>query len=132
MSAGGSSIRLQLLAPARVKHGEPVPFTLHIVNAGDRRATLYLQGRPPAFDLLVQDDAGRMIWRRLAGATRLMVLGVRELGPGDALDFGDVWPQQDEAGRPVAPARYHLTAIVPGEPGRELRSEEVILDILRS
>jgi len=132
MSAGGSSIRLELLAPARVDQGEPVPFTLHVINAGDRPATLYLQGRPPAFDLQVQDDAGRMIWRRLAGATLLMVLGLRELGPGDALDFEDVWTQHDEAGRLVAPGRYRLIAIVPGEPGRELRSEEVILDVLSS
>jgi hypothetical protein len=132
VSAGGSGIRLRLLAPARVPEGEPVPFTLRILNAGGRPATLYFQGRPPAFDLVVQDDAGRMVWRRLAGATLLMVLGVRQLAPGEALEFSDAWSQQDHAGRPVPPGRYRLTGIVPGEPGLELRSPDVVLEIARS
>ena len=132
MSAGASGIRLQLLAPARVVEGEPVPFTLQIVNAGGRPATLYHQGRSPGFDLVVHDDAGRMVWRRLAGATILMILGIRELAPGETLRLEDTWSQQDDRGRPVPPGRYRLSGIVPGEPGRELRSPEAILEIARS
>jgi hypothetical protein len=132
MPDGGSSIRLELLAPARVRAGEPVHFTLRIVNADDRPATLYLQGRPPAFDLVVHDEAGELIWQRLAGATLLMVLGHRELGPGETLDFDAVWSQVDQAGGPVAPGRYGLTGIVPGEPGQELRSRDVGLHIVSS
>jgi hypothetical protein len=132
MSTGGSSIRVELLAPARVSEGEPVPFTLQIVNAGGRPATLYHQGRSPAFDLVVQDDRGRLVWQRLAGATLLMVLGVRQLAPGETLELEDTWRQQDGAGRPVPPGRYRLTGIVPGEPDRELRSPEVVLEIAHS
>jgi len=130
MSAGASGIRIDLLAPARAHPGEPVPFTLHLSNAGDRPAPVYLQGRPPAFDLVVQDEVGRMVWRRLAGSTRLMVLGVRELGPGESLDFADAWSQQDQSGRQVPPGPYRLAGIVPGEPGMELRSRDVGLEIL--
>ena len=132
MSAGGSSIRLELLAPPRARQGEAVRFTLRVVNAGDRPATLYLQGRPPAFDLVVHDNAGGLIWDRLSGTTLLMVLGVRELAPGETLDFDGVWSQVDQAGRPVAPGRYRLTGIVPGEPGLELRSRSVSLHIVSS
>jgi hypothetical protein len=132
VSASATGIRIQLLAPARVSAGEPVPFTLQIVNAGGRPATLYHQGRSPAFDLVVQDDTGRMVWQRLAGATLLMILGVRQLAPGETLQLEDTWSQQDGAGRPVPPGRYRLIGIVPGEPGRELRSPEVVLEIARS
>jgi intracellular proteinase inhibitor BsuPI len=129
VTAGGSGLRLQLLAPARVPQGEPVRFTLHIVNAGDRPALLYLQGRPPAFDLEVRDGSGRILWRRLAGATIQMVLGLRELAPGEGLDFEDIWPQQDQAGRPVPPGRYRLTGVLPGELDRALRSADITLEI---
>jgi hypothetical protein len=129
MSGGGSSLRLRLLAPAQVRQGEPVRFTLLIVNAGDRPAVLYLQGRPPAFDLLVRDGSGTVVWRRLAGATIQMVLGLRDLAPGETLEFEDAWSQVDQAGRPVPPGRYRLAAAVPGEPGRELRSPDAVLEI---
>lgn len=132
MSAGAawSDIRLQLLAPSRVPQGGTVPFTLRIVNAGRRPATLYVQGRPPAFDLMVHDASGRLVWRRLAGASVAMVLGVRQLAPGDVVDLEDVWRQTDAAGNPVPPGRYLLTGVVPGEPDRDLRSRPAELDIL--
>ncbi len=128
--AGGSGIELRLLAPARVVSGEPVPVTLRIENAGGRPATLYLQGRPPAFDITVHDASGRQVWRRLEGATVAMVLGIRELAPGESLELEDVWRQTDAAGHPVPPGRYRLTGLLPGEPGPGLRSAPAHLDIL--
>jgi hypothetical protein len=130
--AGGSDIHLQLLAPARVHQGEPVRLTLRIVNAGDRPATVYLQGRPPAFDVTVHEALGRQVWRRLEGATVAMVLGIRELAPGEWLEFEDTWRQTDAAGRAVPPGRYRLTGLLPGEPGRGLRSTPAPLEILPS
>jgi Intracellular proteinase inhibitor len=128
--AGGSGIELRLLGPARVLLGEPVPVTLRIENAGRRPATLYLQGRPPAFDITVHDASGRQVWRRLEGATVAMVLGIRELAPGESLELEDVWRQIDAAGRPVPPGRYRLTGFLPGEPDPGLRSAPTHLDIL--
>ena len=127
---GGSGIQLRLLAPARVVVGEPVPVTLRTENAGGRPATLYLQGRPPAFDITVHDASGRQVWRRLEGATVAMVLGIRELAPGESLELEDIWRQADAAGHPVPPGRYRLTGLLPGEPGSELRSAPAHLDIL--
>jgi hypothetical protein len=89
-------------------------------------------GGPRAIDLVVHDAVGRIVWRRLAGTTLLMVLGIRELAPGESLEFADVWPQQDQSGRPVPPGSYRLAGIVPGEPGKELRSRDVVLEILRA
>ncbi len=132
VGVGGSDIQLQLLAPARVPRGETIPFTLRIVNAGDRPATVYFQGRPPAFDLIVQDASGRQIWRRLDGAVVAMVLGIRELAPGEFLELEDVWRQTNAAGDVVPPGRYRLTGLVPGEPGRGLRSLPADLDIVAS
>ncbi len=128
--AGGSGIQLRLLAPARVVVGEPVPVTLRIENAGGRPATLYLQGRPPAFDITVHDASGRQVWRRLEGAIVAMVLGIRELAPGESLELEDIWRQTDAAGHPVPPGRYRLTGLLPGEPGSGLRSAPARLDIL--
>jgi hypothetical protein len=140
VGAKGSGVQLQLLAPARAPQGEAVPFTLRIVNAGDRPATAYFQGRPPAFDLIVHDASGRQVWRRLEGAAVAMVLGVRELAPGESLDLGDVWRQTNSAGLLVPPGRYRvprpvargLTGLVPGEPDRGLRSPPAELEILPS
>jgi hypothetical protein len=73
-----------------------------------------------------------MVWRRLSGATLLMVLGVRELAPSETLEFEDTWLQRDRAGRPVPAGRYRLTGIVPGEPGRELSSAAAFLEIARA
>jgi hypothetical protein len=129
MRADASGLTLELLAPARVPEGEPLRFTLRILNAGDRPANLYLQGRPPAFDLVVRDDAGRTVWRRLGGAVISMVLGVRELAPGEAVEFEGTWPLEDAAGHPVPPGRYRLTGVVPAEPDHELRSSDVRLEI---
>ena len=127
---GGSGIKLRLFAPARVLQGEPVPVTLRIENAGGRPATLYLQGRPPAFDVTVHDASGRQVWRRLEGAVVAMVLGVRELAPGESLELEDTWRQTDAAGDLVPPGRYRLTGLLSGEPGRRLRSAPARLDIL--
>jgi intracellular proteinase inhibitor BsuPI len=131
-SAGRSDVHLHLLVPARVHQGEPVRFSLRIVNAGERPATVYFQGRPPAFDVTVHDASGRQVWRRLEGAIVAMVLGIRELAPGEWLEFEDSWRQTDAAGSRVPPGRYRLTGLLPGEPGRELRSPPVEVEILPS
>ncbi|HEU4955441.1 MAG TPA: BsuPI-related putative proteinase inhibitor [Gemmatimonadales bacterium] len=109
-----------------------MPVILRIENAGGRPATLYLQGRPSAFDITVHDASGRQVWRRLEGAVVAMVLGVRELAPGESLQLEDTWRQTDAAGHLVPPGRYRLTGLLPGEPGRELRSAPARLDILPS
>jgi Intracellular proteinase inhibitor len=104
----GDSMTLELSAPNEVRAGEPVPFTIRITNRGTSPLTLYLRGRPVAFDLIVTDARGKVTWRRLENATVSMILQVRELAPGETLTFEDVWPQRTNAGSPVQPAEYRV------------------------
>ena len=104
------SMTVELLVPDRVRTGEPVPITVRATNQGTAPATLYLRGRPIAFDVIVTDARGKVVWQRLKGATISMVLQVRELKPGDSLTLEDVWPQHTNAGAVVEPGDYHLKA----------------------
>ncbi len=107
------SMRFEVAAPREVRQGEPVPVTLRVTNTADRPLTLYLQGRPTAFDIIVKNEAGAVVWRRLEGQMITAILGVRTLGPGEALAFEDVWPQRDGAGRAVPPGLYTITGALP-------------------
>jgi Intracellular proteinase inhibitor len=101
---------VELSVPDRVRAGEPVPITVRATNRGTAPATLYLRGRPIAFDVIVTDARGKIVWRRLEGATITMILQVRELKPGESLTLEDVWPQHNNAGAAVEPGEYHLKA----------------------
>jgi hypothetical protein len=104
------SMTVELSVPDHVRPGEPVPLTVRATNRGTAPATLYLRGRPIAFDVIVTDARGKMVWRRLQGATIAMVLQVRELKPGESLILEDTWQQRSNAGAAVAPGEYHLKA----------------------
>jgi len=102
------SMTVELSAPPTVRTGEPVPLTIRVTNRGAAPATLYLRGRPIAFDLIVTDARGKVVWRRLQGAITSMVLQVRVLEPGDTLTLEDTWQQRTNAGSPVPAGVYHL------------------------
>jgi uncharacterized protein (DUF58 family) len=104
------SMTVELSVPAHVRAGEPVPLTVRATNRGTAPVTLYLRGRPIAFEVIVTDARGKVVWRRLKGATISMVLQVRELKPGESLTLEDIWPQQTNAGAAVEPGEYHLKA----------------------
>jgi len=114
------SMRVELVVPSRVAAGQPVPMTLRLRNTLDRPITLYLQGRPVAFDLVVEQSEGAVIWRRLEGAAASAILGVRTLAPGEVLDFKESWDQRSRAGRQVRPGKYSVSGSVltDGEPIR--------------
>ena len=94
--------------PPEVRQGDPVPVTLRLRNTSPRPLTVYLQGRPTAFDIEVTNQAGRVVWRRLAGEPVQAILGVQTLAPGASLTFEDAWPQRDQAGRSIPPGHYTL------------------------
>jgi uncharacterized protein (DUF58 family) len=114
------SMRVELVVPSKVAVGQPVPMTLRIRNTSDRPITLYLQGRPVGFDLVVEQPDGEVVWRRLEGATVSAILGVRTLAPGEVLDLEESWKQQTRAGRRVKPGDYSVSGSVltDGEPIR--------------
>ncbi len=102
------SLRLTLEFRERVREGEPVPVTLRVENVGSATLDLYLTGRPVAFDLVVTDREGAVVWRRLEGEIMAAVLRIEILEPGGALSFDDVWDQRSNAGEPVTAGEYFL------------------------
>jgi hypothetical protein len=106
------SMRVELVVPPKVAVGQPVAMTLRIRNTQDQPITLYLQGRPVAFDLVVERSDGEVIWRRLEGAAVTAILGVRTLTPGEILELKQRWDQRTQAGRRVRPGRYSVTGAV--------------------
>jgi hypothetical protein len=102
------SMTLELSAPHEVRAGEPVALAIRLTNTGKEPMTLYLRGRPIAFDLIVTDARGKIVWRRLENAVTSMVLQVRELPPGETLTFEDVWTQRTNAGALVQPGEYRV------------------------
>lgn len=105
-------MRVEIVAPATVRKGRPVRLALKVSNTTDRPITLYLQGRPVAFDLVVRQRAGGVVWQRLEGATVSAILGVRTLDPGATLELTDTWNQRTNAGKPAEPGDYVVTGSV--------------------
>jgi uncharacterized protein (DUF58 family) len=124
-----NSMTLHLSVPPRARAGEPVPVTLSVTNRGTAPLTLYLKGRPIAFDIVVRRKGGEIVWRRLHGATIAMVLRVETVPPGDSLRLEDTWPQQTQAGAPVEPGDYTVTGELPTDGPEPLRSAAAPLRI---
>ncbi len=121
---------LELSLPAQVRVGEPVQLTLRVTNRTAKSATLYLRGRPPAFDVVVTDARGKVTWRRLRGATISMVLQVRELAPGESVVFEDTWDQRTNAGVPMRPGEYRVIGRLLTDTDHPLESAQVSLRII--
>src|SRR5215213_10224855 len=90
------SMILDVVLPDTVHAGQAVPITVRLTNQSRKAATLYSQGRPTAFDIVVSWPDGRLVWHRLNEAVISSVLQVRELAPGEVLEFADTWQQQDD------------------------------------
>jgi hypothetical protein len=105
-AVSGDSIRVELELPGSVPQGEPVAMILRVTNLLDRSVDLYLTGRPIAFDLIVMDAAGRVVWRRLQDEVVAMVLRIETLDAGAALEFTDRWIQRTNSGEAVPPGEY--------------------------
>jgi intracellular proteinase inhibitor BsuPI len=100
------SVAFRVHAPTSVHAGEPVPIELVLTNRTERRLTLYLQGRPLAFDVTISREDGTVVWRRLEGQVVSAILAVRELAPAESLTFEAVWDGRQADGRPSPPGRY--------------------------
>ena len=124
-----SPMQLEITVPPEVKQAESVPVTLRLTNTSHQPITVYLMGRPTAFDIEVADDAGNVVWRRLAGETVPAILGVRTLAPGESLRFGESWRQRDQAGRLVPAGSYSVTGVLPTD-AEPIRSRPARLRIL--
>jgi hypothetical protein len=107
-------LRLALVAPDKVRRGEPVPITLRLTNTAKRGVELYLTGRTVTFDIIVARPDGQVVWRRLEHVATQQILQIKMLAPGETFELKDVWRQA------VEPGEYTLTGVLPtgGEPLR--------------
>jgi Intracellular proteinase inhibitor len=128
--AGPDSLRLELVAPARVRAGEAVPIRLRARNVTEKPLDLYLRGRSPTLDVIVARPSGDVVWRRLEGEIIPAIVHLRPLAPGEQLEIAASWNQRTNAGRPVDPGEYVVTGLllVEGEP---LRAPSRPLSIVR-
>ena len=136
-----SALRVELVAPAAVRAGEPVLVTIRITNPSDKPVDAYFVGREIAFDIVVRKAVppsahpgapprgqppaahSAVVWRRLYGLNIQPVLQVRSLAPGETLELRDTWRQQSDAG-PVVPAgSYLVEGVVLGQDKGELRTQ---------
>jgi hypothetical protein len=127
-----NSVTLDIVVPATVHVGQAIPITLRLTNSSRKPVTIYLQGRPIAFDITVTRPDGTPVWRRLDGAVVSAILQVRELKAGEVIELSDTWPQLDKGGQSVPPGDYLVTGVLPTDPPAELRSASVPLRILPS
>ena len=123
------SPKVVLDVPREIRVGAPVPMTLRVINPSDRPLELYLRGRPIAFDLVVRHSDGSVAWRKLAGAMIAMVLQLRTLAPGEALELAEVWHQQTNDGDSVPPGDYTVTGSLLTDSQSSLDSPSVPLRI---
>ena len=124
------SVAFRVHAPASVHAGEPVPIELILTNRTERPVTLYLQGRPLAFDVAVTRDDGTVIWRRLEGQVVSAILAVRELAPAESLTFEAVWDGRLANGAPAPAGRYRITGRLLTDTPEGLTTPPVPLQVL--
>jgi Intracellular proteinase inhibitor len=130
VSTVAGPLRLDLVLPDHARQGEAVPITVRLSNPGPEPATVYLQGRPTAFDIVITRADGTPVWRRLNRAVISSILQVLVLPPGEAIEFTDHWSQQNDRGQAVPAGEYRVTGVLPTDPPTELRTRTGQLRIL--
>jgi hypothetical protein len=100
-----------LEAPHEVATGELVEVVLRVENLTGEPVVLYLRGREPVLDVVVNRPGGTLVWRRLEGEVIPAVLRLETLAPGDALEVRAEWDQRTATGELVDTGDY----IVSGE-----------------
>ncbi|MQA89082.1 MAG: hypothetical protein GEU90_02425 [Gemmatimonas sp.] len=114
VSAGApASLLLRLVVPQRTSAGQPVAMTLMLENQGEEEVEIGLGGQPIAFDFIVRDTQGREVWSRLEGVPIESILQLRTIGPGEVMEFTDVWDQRTNSGLPVEPGTYEVSGVLP-------------------
>jgi hypothetical protein len=128
--APAGPLRVELVAPDSVRRGERVAITIRLTNTGDRPLDVSLVGREIAFDIVVRQEHGPVLWRRLADTPVQSMLQIRTLRAGESLELRDDWRQQDQGGGPVPPGTYVLRGLVLTEHRESLATPFVRLTIL--
>jgi len=91
--------------------GEPITFTLRIVNATAKPIRLTFR-TAQRFDLSMEASQGREVWRWSAGRLFAQVLGQETLGTS-----GGEFVARETVGGTFPPGTYTATGIIPAQEG---------------
>lgn len=86
--------------------GAPISLNLTIRNTGTGPATLRFSSGQ-RYDFSIRDAAGSIVWTWSADRSFIQALGEEQIGPGEALTFGETF-----AGT-LPPGRYTVRGTVP-------------------
>ena len=115
MTALPDGLRLTLDVPTVARHDVSVPITLRIENVGGRLIELILRGRSIAFDVIVRDSNGRVIWQRLANTMIPAIARLEQLEPGQSLELRADW---SPSGSPLGEYLVESELLTDGPPLR--------------
>ncbi len=104
---------IQVVAPEKVAAGDTVEIALRLRNDESQPLRLELSGRPVAFDIVIEDADGGVVWRRLEREAVSQVLMLLTLQPGESRQFRVRWGSVDSRGRRVAPGSYTIVGLLP-------------------
>jgi hypothetical protein len=83
-----------------------IPIVLRLENKGAAPLQLYLRGRAIAFDIVIRDAAGEVVWRRLEGETIPAIIQFKLLRGGEVLELPHEWDQRTNRRELVEPGYY--------------------------
>lgn len=108
-----------------VKPGETLRLKLSIENTGKETQELTFNSSQ-RFDVRVEDESGREIWRWSDGRVFAQVIETVAIQPGKSISFDAEWPGIDSAEKPVSPGDYSVFAWFTAD---NLRSEELEIKV---
>lgn len=124
------SLELSTRVSPRVHPSGRVDIELTARNPTPRALDLYLRGRDPTAEVLVRDEAGAVVWRKLEGAAIPAILQLRSLMPGDSLVLRESWTPRDRGGRRLPPGTYRIEAELLVQDGGVLPFPAITFELL--
>ena len=109
-------------APGAARIGQRVPITLRLHNRSDGPVVAHFLGRTVAFDIVVTDASGTVVWRRLGEAAVPSILQIRTLAAGETLEWKDNWV-------PSAAGRYRIQGVLPSDQPEPRRTPTIDIQI---
>jgi hypothetical protein len=85
---------------------------IRLENVGETSLELYLRGRAIAYDILIRNEAGAVVWNRLEGEIIPGIIQVKVLEANEVLELSHEWHQRTNSGGAVEPGVYSATGIV--------------------
>jgi hypothetical protein len=107
-----AGLQVSLATPERALVGSMVPIVIRLQNVGETPLELYLRGRTVAYDILIRDAAGRVVWHRLEGEIVPGIIQHKVLDPREVFELSHEWDQRTNSGEAAGPGLYTAEGIV--------------------